>query len=182
MNITRYHSPTTIVQYPINDESISWVNTNQISLPDKNILYSNDVNQNGFFSTTSIEIYRVAMRDQLVRTNSVNQIWCTNFNFSNLGNVCGIEMRLVTSRLARVQDYLISLTYNNEVIGDNLANDLAENDQLYGGENNLWGTTLTSQEIESSSFGVIVGLGPNKKVPHSDLGYINSVQLRIYST
>lgn len=180
METTQYHSPTLITQISPSDESISWVNTDQIRSPDTTILYPTNSTQAGFFSTTTTEIYRVAMRDRIVRTNSVNQLWCTDFNFSNLSTVVGIELRLVTSRLARIQDYLISLIYNNQLVGDNKANDFAENDQIYGGEFDMWNSSLTTAEIESPSFGVAIGLGPHKKYPHSDIGYINSVQLKLY--
>lgn len=180
MERTRYHSPTIITQVSASDEDISWINTNQISAADNTILNPNDPFNAGFFSTTSTEMYRIAMRDKYVRTNTSKQLWCTGFNFSNLGTVTGIELRLVTSRLARIQDYVISLIYNSELIGENRANDFAENDQLYGGTDDLWGTVLNSTEIESSTFGVMIELGPNKLYPHSDSGYINSVQLKIY--
>lgn len=179
MSSTRYHSPNIISQVST-DDSIPWSNTDQISASDKNILHPFDPDRAGFFSTTSTEIYRIAMRDRYVRANSANQLWCTDFNFSNLGIITGIELRLVTSRLARIQDYLISLIYNNQLIGENKANDFAENDQIYGSSTDLWNTSLTSDEIESSSFGVAIELGPNKRFPHSDIGYVNSVQLKIY--
>lgn len=180
MNRTFYHPPQQITQISVEDQSLYWVNLDQISAVDQTILHPADSTRAGFFSTTNQEIYRIAMRDKKVRTNSVNQIKCTDFNFNNIGIVTGIELRLVTQRLSRIQDYVISLTYNNETIGENKSNDLAENDQIYGGPNDLWNTNLTASEIEDISFGVIIGLGPNKKIPHSDSGYINSVQLKIY--
>lgn len=177
---TFFQSPSSIIQTSDDNQAVYWLNADQISTADSNILHPNDSTAAGFFSTTNQEIYRIAMRDSKVRTNSVNQIICTNFKFSNIGIVTGIELRLVAQRLARIQDYVISLTYRGDIIGENKANDFASNDQIYGSSTDMWGEVLSNNQIEDESFGVVIGLGPNKKTPHSDAGYINSVQLKVY--
>lgn len=176
---TNYHSPSTITQVPLTDESTSWNHDTQITAGHGGIVAENNDNL-GYYSSTQANLYRIAMRDRMVRTNSANQVWCTNYRFSGIGVVTGIELLLVTQRKARIQDYVISLLYNNEIIGDNKFNDLAENEQIYGGDSDMWGTTLTAGQIESTSFGVVIGLGPNKNIPHRDSGFIDSVELKVY--
>lgn len=180
MSSTYYHTPRNVTQRPVDEDSISWFNDNQISAPDPIILNPTNPDLAGYFSTTRQELYRIAMRDSLVRVNSANQLWCTDFNFLNLTSIIGVELRLVTQRLARIQDYNISLLYQGQLIGENKSNDFAENIQLYGGPSDMWLSNLTSVEIQDPTFGVMIQVGPNKKYPHSDQGYINSVQLKVY--
>jgi hypothetical protein len=93
----------------------------------------------------------------------------------------GIELRLVTQRLARIQDKTIQLWDGSKQIGENKQNLLAENDQLYGGEQDRWG--LESQyaiPLTSSDFGVVIDLQPHTEIPCSDTVYIKTLSIRIY--
>lgn len=164
---TEFHFPQTIQQVSPVDGSISW-----------NTDYSLDSKDN--FNATDDRLYRIPRTDRQVTVNYANQLWCTNFNFTGIGTVQGIELELRTQRLARIQDYVIQLTYDGELVGDNLYNDLAGNYQLYGGPSVLWGRSWINTEIQSSSFGIVIQLGPNKRIPHKDTGYIDSVALKIY--
>jgi hypothetical protein len=167
MTTTDFYFPQTIQQVSVVDNSLSW-----------NDDFSLDSKDN--FNSTEDRLYRIPRTDRQVTVNYAKQLWCTNFNFANIGTIQGIELELRTQRLARIQDYVIQLTYDGELVGDNLYNDKAENYQLYGGSSVLWGRSWISAEAESSSFGVVIQLGPNKSIPHKDTGYIDSVALRIY--
>jgi hypothetical protein len=92
----------------------------------------------------------------------------------------GIQVRLVTQRLARIQDKVIQLWDGERTIGENRQNLQAENDQLYGGDFDRWG--LKSDygiPTDSSDFGVVIDLQPHTEIPCSDTVYIRSVTMRL---
>lgn len=93
----------------------------------------------------------------------------------------GIEVRLVTQRLARIQDKVIQLWDGTQTIGENKQNLQAENDQTYGGDFDRWGLK-TDYAIPASSpdFGVVIDLQPHTEIPCSDTVYIRSVTMRLY--
>ena len=93
----------------------------------------------------------------------------------------GIEVRLVTQRLARIQDKVIQLWDGTQTIGENKQNLEAENDQLYGGDFDRWGLKSDYNiPTSSSDFGVVVDLQPHTEIPCSDTVYIRSVSMRLY--
>jgi len=167
MSVTKFYSPKTILQVSNQDNDISWINNFSLGQIDS-------------FNITEKPFYRIARRDNLGGVNSSTQLWCTNFQIPLLENITGIELKLVTQRLARIQDYVIQLTYDNELIGKNLYNDLAEDLQIYGGSNNVWESNISPQQLSGQSFGIVIELGPNKKTPHKDQGYIDFVGIRVY--
>jgi hypothetical protein len=167
MQTTNYRFPTVINQVSAHDETVSWDDVNEVRIET-------------VFSQTDLRLYNMPIRDALFRANMANQLWCTGFGFTGVGTVVGIELRLVTQRLARIQDYTIQLIFNGELVGENYANYMAENDQLYGGVDDLWGTSLTGADIMDGSFGVMVELGHNRSIPHADTGYIDAIEMRAY--
>jgi hypothetical protein len=83
--------------------------------------------------------------------------------------------------VARIQDKTIQLWNGSRTISENLVNLAAEDDQIYGGEENRWGIPLTeSIPISSSQFGVVVDLQPHVSYPCADLVLIRSVAMRLY--
>jgi len=93
----------------------------------------------------------------------------------------GIQARLVTQRLARIQDKVIQLWDGAQTIGENKQNLRAENDQLYGGDWDRWG--LKSDygiPTASPDFGIVIDLQPHTEIPCSDTVYIRSVSMRLY--
>ncbi len=62
---------------------------------------------------------------------------------------------------SNIQDYVVQLTYNGEIIGNNYAvtgvnwPKNSEAVTTYAPADPLWGTTLTGQQISSSTFGVV---------------------------
>ena len=167
MQTTNHRFPTVINQVSAYDESVSWDDVNE-------------VRSETVFSQTGLRLYNMPLRDALFRGTMANQLWCTGFGFTNVGTVVGIELRLITQRLARIQDYTIQLILNGELVGENRANYMAENDQLYGGVNDMWGTVMTGADIMDASFGVMVELGHNRNIPHADTGYIDAIELKVH--
>jgi len=93
----------------------------------------------------------------------------------------GIQMRLHTQRVARIQDKTIQLWDGSKTIGENLADFSAGDDHVYGGENDLWGVPRDyAFPLDSPDFGVVIDLQPHREIPCSDTVYIRSVAIRVY--
>lgn len=167
MQTTNYRFPSIVNQVTAYDESVTWDDVNEVT-------------NETVYSQTDVRIYNLAIRDALYRSTMANQLWCTGFGFTGVGTVVGVELRLITQRLARIQDYTIQLVYNDQLVGENYANLVAENDQLYGGVDDMWGTALTGAQVMDVSFGVMVELGHNRVIPHADTGYIDAIEMRIF--
>jgi hypothetical protein len=109
-----------------------------------------------------------------------NSLVFTDFGFVDC-EPRGIEMRLRTRRVARIQDKTIQLWNGSRTISENLVNLAAEDDQTYGGADNRWGIPLTeSIPVASTNFGVVVDLQPHVSYPCADLVLIRSVAMRLY--
>ena len=156
-------TPQTIFQMPTGDDNVNWTNLDAIKRPDG-------------FALTDKELYYISGVTNVSFRNSAAQVWATEFNFENLGTILGIEVQLVTQRLSRIQDKLISLCYQDQIIEENKFNLKAENDQTYGSNNDLW----TAEEIQDPSFGVVIELQPHLFYPHSELGLIDFIAIKIY--
>lgn len=160
-------TPTIITQVSTSEDDVTWTNLDAIKRPDG-------------FAVTSAELFYISGVTNISFRNSVAQVWATNFNFENLGTIIGIEVQVVTQRLSRIQDKTISLCYNGTLIGENKSNLRAENDQTYGGNNDLWDREWTAEEIQDNSFGLVVELQPHLNYPHSELGLIDSIAIKVY--
>jgi|688.fasta_scaffold398757_2 hypothetical protein len=160
-------TPTEISQVVTADDNVNWTNLEAIKRPDG-------------YALTDKELYYISGVTNVSYRNSAAQVWVTDFKFENLGTILGIEVQLVTQRLSRIQDKLISLCYQGQIIGDNKFNLKAENDQTYGGNNDLWGRSWTVEEIQDPSFGVVIELQPHLNYPHSELGLIDFIAIKIY--
>lgn len=160
-------TPNQIVQVVTADDNVNWTNLEAIKRPDG-------------FALTDKELYYISGVTNTSFRNSAAQVWATDFNFENLGSIVGIEVQLITQRLSRIQDKLISLCYQNEIVGENKFNLRAENDQIYGSNSDLWGRTWTAEELQDSSFGVVIELQPHLQYPHSELGLIDFIAIKIY--
>jgi len=108
-----------------------------------------------------------------------NAVQFLDFGFES-GIVTGIEVRLVATRLARIQDKTIQLVYQNQPISENKQNLLAADTNVYGDAHDRWGITSDRNiPVESSEFGVIIDLQPHTTIPCADTVYIRSIQMRV---
>ena len=90
-------------------------------------------------------------------------------------------MRLRARRVARIQDKTIQLWNGSRTISENLQNLSAEDDEVYGGENDRWGIPLTETiPVSLEEFGVVVDLQPHVEYPCADLVFVRSVAMRLY--
>lgn len=118
-------------------------------------------------------------RGPLVQRGSRSLIF-TGFNFPTGLTVLGIELELVVDRLARVQDRVIQLWFN-QPIGLNKRNLLSENRQLYGGGSDLWSLPEGFNSWSAPNFGVIIDLQPHTEYPSNNLVYFRSLSLSLYT-
>jgi hypothetical protein len=113
---------------------------------------------------------------------------CTGFNIPLLDEINGIEVRVTGQRNGRVADETIQLTYENSAIGRNNFNYETDeegrlplfNKTVYGSSTDMWGTEVTPQMLQDSSFGVILKFQSHPYYPHSSDMQIESVSLTVY--
>lgn len=129
--------------------------------------------------------------------SNTSELWCTNFNIPDTEqDVVGVELQLNVRRAARIQDLVIQLTYDGNLIGDNLASlinpvqtdmytgefttplEPVKDYNIYGNSDNTWGATITSAMLSDPSFGVVISFQSNQVIPHSDLVYVDQLALR----
>ena len=105
----------------------------------------------------------------------------TNFNFDSLPDeISGIEVKLSIKRSGRITDDTIQLSLNDELIGENQANLDLDLTKIYGSETSLWDTTLTKQDLEDPTFGVVLRFQSHPRWPHKSSPLIDAVELRVY--
>jgi hypothetical protein len=111
----------------------------------------------------------------------------SNFGFS-LGSatVQGIEAKLTRYRdsgSTTIYDYTIQLLVGGTRSGSNKADTTtnwptAAADVVYGGDDDLWGLSLTSADVDGSDFGLSIRVGPNAGITNR-LCYISHVWLNV---
>jgi len=190
MTTTAFLLPNTINQVTIPNEitgipSIDWKDLNYIT-------------GTGLYAVSKQPLYTISGLWMETFLSNTSQIWLTDFNIPvNANTLTGIEFQLNIQRAARIEDLLIQLTLNGELIGDNLAssinpvqssmyiNDLKEpvdpigDYNIYGGSNNLWGTTLSNTDVTDPTFGIVISFKSNQIYPHRDIAYVDQVALRV---
>ena len=190
MTTTRFYNPTTLtnvnVPNPIvpQNPSIDWKYNPTALLP-------------GAYAVSGQPLYTISGLWMEKFLSNTSQLWCTGYKIPNVGTtILGIELQLNILRQARIQDLLIQLTLNGSLIGENMASginsvqsDMYTGDfteplnpvgdyNVYGGQTNLWGTTLTNTDVTDPTFGVVISFKSNTTYPHSDLAYVDRVALR----
>lgn len=106
---------------------------------------------------------------------------CTNFSFAALPNIItGVQVELNMKRGGRITDDTVQLEYNGTVIGDNRATASLEPKKTFGGEQDLWGTTLTKDIISSATFGICLRFQSHPYWPHKETPMLNYIQMRIW--
>lgn len=112
-------------------------------------------------------------------TRESTAIAFTDFGFDTQGKeVVGVELFLHASRLARSQDKVISL-YFNDPVGLNRSDLTATDEFTYGGELKDWGVENLDIDFTSDKFGVVVDLQPHTEFPCNVTIYIRRVQVRL---
>ena len=167
---TAFLTPGTVTQVT-DDNGIAW----------SNILGSVGRDQAGAQSAvTSKELYTISGLWQERFASKTNQLWFTNFSFNPVGTTLyGIEVELTATRGNRVQDYIVQLVLNGVLVGDNIADPITDNLKTYGSPTNLWNSSIALTDVSNATFGVAISLRSNVLTPHSDLGYLDQLRMRI---
>jgi hypothetical protein len=167
---TAFLTPGTVTQVT-DDNGIAW----------SNILGSIDRDPSGVqYAVTSKELHTISGLWQERFASKTNQLWFTNFSFVPVGSTLyGIEVQFNSIRGNRVQDYLVQLVINDALVGDNIADPSTDNLKTYGSSTNLWNSSIALIDMSNPTFGVAISLRSNVLTPHSDLGYLDQVRMRI---
>ena len=183
--LTNINIPNTVTGYA----SIDWITKN------------NTISENNY-ATSSKPLHTISGLWMEKFLSTTSELYCTGYNFTNTGRtVTGIELALNVQRASRIQDLKIKLVLNGVEIANsnNLAstvNPVQSNMyvgtgptdvypvpvgdyNVYGGDLNLWGVSLTSTQIADPTFGIVVSFHSNQIYPHTDLVYLDQAALRV---
>ena len=176
---TPWTSPTTITQYSetgAEAEHISWFNQNN---------FSEMLRANGRFVSTIAPLMHIARQPRNDITMKTWYLQCTGYNFSNLPDtISSISVKLTMNRGGRIADDTVQLTYQNILIGDNLAgpafNKVTQTSTLepitvYTGS--VAGIDLSM--IQDLSFGVTLRFQSHPRWPHKTAPGVDCVELQI---
>ena len=132
------------------------------------------------YAVTSKPLHTISGLWQERFASMTSQLWFTNFPFAPTGSrLLGIEVQINAIRGARVQDYIVQLVLGGNRIGDNIADAHTDNYKIYGAPDNIWNSPTTLINTIDPTFGVVIALRSNVTIPHTDLGYIDNVAMRI---
>lgn len=167
--------PTIITQYAeetAEDDHISWVEVDNFSG-----LKSID----GRSIKTSRDLLHIAREPRHDIREKTYFLKITGFNFNDVPEtISGIEARITSNRYGRITDETIQLTLNDTVIGDNQASLDLNPIKIYGGQDNIWNTNLTTAGILNSSFGLVLRFQSHPRWPHKNSIMLDSVEVRIH--
>lgn len=122
--------------------------------------------------------------------NESNYLRATNFGFSIPagatidGIIVEVEKRNSSNNVL-VSDNIARLSKTSGYVGDNLAaGEWPTSDTYvsYGGASNLWGTTWSVAEINSSDFGYAISMTPNFEGPPTTDINVDHIRITVYYT
>jgi hypothetical protein len=167
---TAFLIPGTVTQVTDNN-GIAWLNTLGSVGRDPAGLQS---------AITTKELYTISGLWQERFASKTNQLWFTNFSFAVAGTTLhGVEVQFNSLRVNRVQDYIVQLVLNGVLVGDNIADPSTDNIKIYGSSTNLWNSSIALTDVSNATFGVVIAFRSNVTIPHSDLGYLDQLRMRI---
>jgi hypothetical protein len=172
---TEWTLPNTVTQYAEQggeDGHISWLEVDNF-----NSLKSFD----GKSVRTSRDLIHIAREPRRDITEKTYYLKITNFNFVGLPQTLnGIELKISMNRVGRITDDTVQLCLNDDLIGLNQASLDLSLIKIYGSETDKWGTNLTMQDIQNSSFGIVLRFQSHPNWPHKSTPLVDSVELRIH--
>lgn len=169
---TPWFYPNTVNQTYEVIEHVPWVDENNflsIKHPD------------GTFLSLSAPLLHIAnsmVNDLKMKTYFLN---LSNFKITYLPTtISGVEVQINMNRGGRITDETIQLMYNGSFIGENKATFDLSPLKMFGGPTDLWGTTLTSNMLANSLFGIGVRFQSHPSWPHSEYPRIDYIRVRVY--
>lgn len=173
---TLWATPTTISQYAEQDSEefhVKW---------DDSTGFVDLMSTNEQSVGTLDTLYHIARSPKTDITNKTYYIKVTGFNFAEIPDqISGIEVRIKMNRRGRVTDDTVQLCYGNDIVGENKADLTVLPIKVYGSSTDTWQIpSLTSIDLTSGLFGVILRFKAHPKWPHRDAAFIDSVEMRIH--
>jgi len=170
---TNWALPTSIIQYAetdAEDAHVSWVDN-----------FSALIHKTGRSVKTSRDLLHIAKQPKHDLVEKTYFIKASGFNFINLPDtVSGIEMKLSMKRHGRISDDTIQLFSDGDLIGDNQASMGLNPITIYGGETEMWNTSLLISKITNPAFGVVIRFRSHPNWPHKTGAMLDAVELRIH--
>ena len=165
------HFPTTASQIVWADSSVSLISSGYFSFPyslgdtagNVNLFATNLTGGKSFPAIVQTTNYAPAVPSTI----------------SYVPTILGIEVQFNSLRVNRVQDYIVQLVLNGALVGDNIADPITDNLKTYGSPTNIWNSSIALTDMSNATFGVAISLRSNVLTPHSDLGYLDQVRMRI---
>jgi hypothetical protein len=157
---TKWHSPRTVEQ-----------------LTSDEIGYSGAILWDQTTQYTSVKpVSSVARSQGGVLQEGAQSLVFRDFGFDTVEPVLAVEVLLVVTRLARIQDRTVKL-WQGEEIGYNRADLTAADQHVYSGDLTWW--RVDAVNPNDANFGVLVDLQPHSQYPSRDSIYIREVKIRI---
>lgn len=165
--------PNVITQFAEHESHIAWDNLNQ---------YAGAKNTDSWFLRTTTDLTHIV-------NSSVNNIrsytyylHLKDFNLPPIDRMPqGLELNLNSKRGGRVTDETVQFYMNNELIGENRADNNLDMIKIYGGSNDFWGLTEEDlSQLYNNDFGIVLRFQAHPSFPHRDAMYIDSVSLRVW--
>jgi hypothetical protein len=180
--MTHYYVPKTIVQYAeYPDVNISWTNNIKdetvIDQPDYNLVDPDTGAGDRNVITTVKPLQHIPNSGRGAVLEKTFYLKCSDFEFDVAPNdITGIAVELHTQRNGRVVDDTVAFMLNDEVISENRTNLASRTDghvrnnntQVYGGDGDTWGMTLTPELFADPTFSLLIRFASNPQYPHRD--------------
>lgn len=169
--LTSWYYPNNVVQYSENEKHVAWTDdgTGFSAVKTTNPVYIGTVKP-------LLHIANPTVNDLKMKTYF---LFLTDFKINQLPEIItGVEVEIEISRGGRITDDTIQLRYQDEFIGENLANSNLDRIKTYG--KNLWGVeSIDSTILTDTSFGLGLRFQSHPSWPHREVPMINYVRLRI---
>jgi hypothetical protein len=180
--MTQYYVPKTVVQYAeYPDVNVSWTNNIKddavIDQPDYNLVDPNTGAGDRNVLTTVKPLQHIPNSGRGAVLDKTFYLKCSNFEFDVApNNITGVAVELHTQRNGRVVDDTVAFMLNDEVISENRTNLASRTDghvrnnntQVYGGDGDTWGMTLTPELFADPTFSLLIRFASNPQYPHRD--------------
>lgn len=189
-----FYYPKTITQYAeYPDTNISWSNNQSnpeiITDPEYNFANASSGAGRKNVLTTVKPLSHIPNSGRGPVLDKTYYLKCTDFGMVDLpSNITGITVLIDAQRNGKIVDETICLVHNGEVISENKTNLSAlreghltnNNVQTYGGETDLWGTTITPEMLMDNSFGLLLRFSSNPLYPHREGLQIYKILIKLH--
>ena len=180
--MTQYYVPKTIVQYAeYPDQHVSWTNnlkdTTVIDQPEYNLANPETGAGDRNIITTIKPLQHIPNSGRGSVIDKTFYLKCSDFEFDVAPeDITGVAVEIHAQRNGRVVDDTVAFMLNDQVISDNKTN-LASireghvrnnNVQVYGGDGDTWGMTLTPELFADPKLSLLVRFASNPLYPHRD--------------